>query len=297
MAKISVPRQAGHVSVHGNQASSVKGGPYRGPAKRPRGRSKSGGGLVVGFLGWLVALGIFGAVVLAVKKQQDRIRQVKRDLDTGIAAIQTSVIPRQEEISKQKKQLQQDINESIKTQSVILSETERIKLAIKEIQPEAESLERTHGKLTQSVVAVKDDANITGEGLQDLRTRLTRMEGQRADLKEEYRRRFEAMRTLYEEKKDRPEPEMLRQFYGTHRHTVFAPAAGFFAGEKLYAKKRSQDALRMYRDVLRRYPDSGYSENCNARITEIEGGAPFKEPDTPIDFYPYHPFAAETPAQ
>ena len=292
MVKIkNIPRQT---SRSAGQRGSGGAGRQSAKAGQSRAKKNSGIGIVIGLLGWAAAIGVFAGLVFTVKKQQEQSRHISDNQESRRKEIQASVIVRQTKISERKKQLQQDINGAIKGQSGLLSEIQGFNAVIKELQGEVSGLERTHGKLAQSVTVIKDDVGVTGEGLQDLQKRLNKLEKRRSDLKEEYRRRFETMRVLFEAKKARPEPEMLRQFYGTHRHTVFAPAAGYWTGEKLYAGKRSKDALRLYHDVVKRYPGSVYSDNCRSRIAEIEAGTPYKEPEEAVGFHAYHAFAVDS---
>ncbi len=250
--------------------------------------SAGSGGIVLGTVGWILASAFLVLVILSSRKQQTERRRIQADLVAKTAEIQASVETRQEQISQRKQMLEKQINGEIEKQEKALAEMETLKRELAELDPDVAELERSHSKLNKGVAALQEDVAITGEGLQDLRDRLRKLEGRRDALKEEYRRRFQTMKQDFDTRKKRSEPEALRQFYGSHGHTVFAPAAGFFAAEKLYVKKRSKEALRLYNDVLRKYPDSPYAEECKGRIERIRARQPYVASDPPIGFRPHH---------
>jgi len=261
----------------------------RSSSKKPQ-EGNSAAVVVAGF-GWaFLVAAIVWTVMTSQRDKQDFASHSAR-LHKAVAELQASADEAKQEVMAKKKELQTQINAEIRKQEGLHTEVQGLKLAAKELEPQTAPLERTLKKLQEAVGAVKQDAGLAGEGLDELRKKFDKLEARKFKLVDEYKERYEKMAEQYQEKIDRPEPEQLRQFYTSHRHTPFAPAAGFYAAEKMYGAKRSQDALRYYQDVVKRYPDSPYADRARNRITDIEGRVPLKKDDDDVvrDFIPYHP--------
>ncbi len=259
-------------------------------AKRRAARARKGpstAGLVIGILGWVCSLTAVVITIVDVKKCDAEFARIRTSLPGELAKLQDSVNVRKAEISEKKTVLTKSINEHIATQAELVPKVKSGERAVAELEPQAESLSRTEGKLREDVGAIKEDAGLTGEGVNDLKTRLQEAQKAQERLIDEYRKRYREMKAQFEEKRARPEPEWLRAFYGTHRHTPFGPAAGYLTGEKLFEKRRSDDARRYYQDVARRYPDSRYGKLALHRIQQIESKIPFEPHSPPVAFTPY----------
>ncbi|MBT3377870.1 MAG: hypothetical protein HN742_29290 [Lentisphaerae bacterium] len=264
-------------------------GQKRTAATRKKGPAKpaSNAGVVIGSVGVVFAIGFAIAAGVVAKRCDTETRRLRATVPVEMAKLQESVNTRQAEVSRRRTELGKVINKNITDQSGLITGNQALELMVKELQPEADSLKRNRDKLQEGVDALKEDVGLMGEGVGDLRKKLEALTAKRATQIEEYRDRYRVMKAVYEEKLARPEPEMMRQFYSGHRHSPFAPAAGFFAAEKLYQKRRSQDALRYYTDILKRYPDSEYSPHVRTRLAEIEEGHRFEPFEPGIGFHPY----------
>ena len=256
--------------------------PVRAARKQP-----APGGIVLGIFGWLCLAVLAVLCIVKAKKNQETIARIG---DTGrerLAALQTSVQHRQKEISERKVSLGKQINEHIAQQAKLVPRVKGMELTVAEIEPQEQSLARTEEKLRESAGALQEYATLTGQGAEELSAKLKEAQEKKLALVNEYRRRYEQMKAVFEDRLARPDPEQLRQFYGSHRHTPFGPAAGFFAAEKLYGKKRSQDARRYYEDILKRYPDSRYATLATTRLAQVEARNGYEPFDPPIEVIPY----------
>jgi len=255
--------------------------------KRPASKPAGSAGIVIGTIGWVVATALLVATGVVAKRCGDEVRRLRATVPVEMEKLQESVNKRQAEVSRRRTELGKVINKNITDQSGLITENQVFELVMKELQPEADSLTRNRDKLQKGVGALKEDIGLMGEGVGDLRKRLKGLLAKRTSLIEEYRRRYRVMLDVYKEKLARPEPEMIRQFYGGHRHTPFAPAAGFHAAEKMYEKRRSQDALRYYTELVRRFPDSGYVAHARTRIAQLQASQRYEPFEPRIGFMPY----------
>ncbi|MBN2451605.1 MAG: hypothetical protein JXR77_14550 [Lentisphaeria bacterium] len=265
------------------------------PVVRQRSADRGAAALAVGILGWLAVGLALLSLALSLSRRRASMAEVRAGLEPGLKEIQDSVEPRRLELVQEKERLTAAVNDLIKRQEDLVLRLKGLELTVRELEPQVVTLTRTREKLGESVESLAADQTLTGEGVEALQQKLADLERNRDRLKENYRTRFSAMRALYEKNLDDPDPDRMRQFYSAHRHTVFAPAAGFYAGEKLFAAKRSADALRLYKEVARLYPKSLYAREAANRISQIEAGGKYSEPAGPIDFEPYLPYAAEQP--
>lgn len=255
--------------------------------KRPASKPAGSAGIVIGVIGWVVAIALLVATGVVAKRCDDEARRLRATVPVEMERLQESVNKRQAEVSRRRTELGKVINKNIADQSGLITENQSLELILKELQPEADSMTRNRDKLQTGVDALKEDVGLMGEGVGDLRKRLDGLVAKRTSLIEEYRRRYRIMRNVYEEKIARPESEMMRQFYSGHRHTPFAPAAGFHAAEKMYEKRKSQDALRYYTELVKRFPDSEYVVHARTRIAQIQAGQRYEPFEPSIGFIPY----------
>jgi hypothetical protein len=241
-------------------------------------------------LATLLLIGLMAATLVGQRRQAAAVRA---DLLPALAAIQASAEPRKQDLVRERADLVTKINEQVTRQEGLLPKIRSAEAAIKELEPQVKTLDRAQSKLTETVGALQADQDLTGEGVAVLQAKLADLERTQGRLKEEYKTRFQAMRAAFEAAKEAPEPAAIRQFYATHRQSAFAPAAGFYAAERLYATKHSGDALRLYKEVVRLYPGSVYVESCKGRIAQIDAGGKYSEPAAAaVDFEPYLPEAA-----
>ncbi|MCK5802708.1 MAG: hypothetical protein KAI66_07745 [Lentisphaeria bacterium] len=242
-------------------------------------------GLVIAVFGWLVVLGVLAALLLGVKTDKENMAKVGKRKPAGLVKIQEDVDLRREEISNEQKLRTKAINVLVKERETLTAKLRGVDLTVKDLDPEATALSRTHKKLVHRVTALRDDTTLTGEGAAELKAKLDELLKQRDKLKARFEHRKTRMQAGFEKAKERSEPGIIRQWYGTHHHTVFAPAAGFFAAEKAYAKRQSKDALRIYKDVLRRYPDSSYTDACRNRMNQIAARIPYQKETIGLELY------------
>lgn len=267
-------------------AKPHRGGPVSPWPVRPGGAD---GAALLGGCGWLALVAVVASGVAMQVSQRRATAVVRSGLAPAVAAIQAGVEPRSAELAKEREALTAQINEQVKHQEEVLLQIRTAELAVREIEPQVKTLERSRGQLNETLGTLQADQAATGDGLEALRTRLAGLERTRDRLREEYKARYQALRKAFDLAKDDPDPDPMRRFYAEHRDSALAPAAGYHAAEKLYAGKRSADALRIYKEVVRVYPGSAYGEACAGRIAQIEAGGKYSEPAAEVPFAAYLP--------
>ncbi len=243
--------------------------------------------MVFAIFGWLLALTFIGLAVADARFTRTRLQGLVDSYPDRVKEIQQDVQTRLDAIGGKKKTATEEYNEKIDLQGKLDFDIKTLKLALAELEPQAKNAERTHRKLDESVAALKSDTSLTSESVDDLKAKLAGLEKTIADLSATYKRLEDAMRAEVAARIARPDPGFLKQWYNSHTDSVFGPAAGVFAAEKLYEKKRSQDALRVYEDVLRRYPDKAnpYLDHCKTRIAQIEAHTPYRPASIELERY------------
>ena len=244
------------------------------------------GATVAAGIGWVLFVAAAAASIAVNSNNAAGLAAVKASLPLELKKVQEDVNARQEAISTQRADVSKKINACIKKQLDLDARAQALELFIKDLKPSQQQLAAQADKIKDSVDAVREDASLAGGGLEGLTKKLDDLNREKRRLVDEYVQHYKDMQAAFEEKISRPEPDLMRAFYTTHRHTPFGPAAGYIAAEKLYEAKRSKDALRFYEDVQKRYPDSSYAEMCMNRIAEIQARKKY-EGEVPTDFTPY----------
>lgn len=280
MAKLKI-KTAGHSPEGGANPASHR------PIRHQRGASPGPGAVVFAVFGWLVALFLTAFAVADARSTRTRISGLADSRPDLVKQINDDCQARLDAIAAEKKTATDEYNDKIDLQGKLDFDIKTLKLALTELEPQAKNAERTHRKLDESVTALKSDTTLTTEGVGELKARLAELEKTVADLAATYKRLEEAMRAEVTARMERPDPGFLKQWYNTHTYAVFGPAAGVLAAEKFYEKKRSQDALRLYEDVLRRYPDAAnpYLDHCKTRIAQIEARTPYEPASVKLQRY------------
>lgn len=282
MAKIKIK-----TTGHATESATPTGAAGHRPIRRQRPAGTSPGAVVFAVFGWLAALVLVVLAVADARATRAKIQQLADSRPDRVKEIQQDMQTRLDAIAAKKKTATDEYNEKIDLQGKLDFDIKTLKLTLAELEPQAKSAERTHKKLDESVTALKSDTSLTTESVDDLKTKLAALEKTIVALSATYKRQEEAMRAEVTARIERPDPGFLKQWYSTHTYSVFGPAAGVFAAEKFYEKKRSQDALRLYEDVLRRYPDKAnpYLDHCKTRIGQIEARTPYEPASIELERY------------
>ncbi|OGV77497.1 MAG: hypothetical protein A3K19_27925 [Lentisphaerae bacterium RIFOXYB12_FULL_65_16] len=245
---------------------------------RPVAPPSSGGGALA-VTAWVGFVATVIATIAIVAHNQSTVARIKASVTPAVKTLRETAEVRLQEISQRRTELSKQINELIAKQEKYHTEAQTFTLTCKRLQPQLEEAEKQAGKLKETIEVVQEDTGLAGEGLQEISEKLKTLEIQKKGLIDEYVKRYETMKIAFEDKLVRKDPEILRQFYSSHRHTPFAPAAGYYAGDFLYATRKSKDAIRCYEDVQARFPDSTYAPMCTNRIAEIKARKAFEKPD------------------
>jgi len=280
MAKLKI-KTAGHSSEDGAAAVSHR------PIRRQRTTTPGPGVVVFAVFGWLAALLLTVLTVADARSTRTRVSELATSKPDLVKQINDDCQARLDAIAAEKKTATDEYNDKIDLQGKLDFDIKTLKLALTELEPQAKNAERTHRKLDENVTALKSDTTLTTEGVGELKARLAELEKIIAELTATYKQLEETMRAEVTARMERPDPGFLKQWYNTHTHTVFGPAAGVLAAERFYEKKRSQDALRLYEDVLRRYPDAAnpYLEHCKTRLAQIEARTPYEPANVKLQRY------------
>jgi TolA-binding protein len=245
----------------------------------PRGQnSASPAGVLLAVFGWAAALAFLALAVADARSTRHALTQLANSKPDRVDAINADCQAKLDAIFADKKEATEEYNEKISLQGKLDFEIKTIGLALEQLEPQAKSAERTHRKLKETVEALKSDTTLTTEGVEGLKTKLAALEKAVEAKRTTYKRLENAMRNQLEEFIGRPDETMLKHWYASHQYSVFGPAAGVFLAEKLYEKKHSPDALRVYEDLLKRYPGAAnpYLDHCKTRIEQIQARTPYE---------------------
>jgi TolA-binding protein len=257
------------------------------------GKAVSPAAVLIAIFGWAAALIFLVLAVANARATRHELTRLANSKPDRADEINAGCQAKLDAIFVDKKKAVDEYNEKISLQGKLDFEIKTLNLALSQLEPQAKSAARTHEKIKETVDALKSDTTLTTEGVEDLKAKLAALEKTIETKRAAYKRLEAAMKAELEGFLERPDATMLKHWYGGHPNTVFSPAAGVFLAEKLYEKKHSQDALRVYEDVLKRYPGPAnpYLDHCKTRIEQIRARTPY-EP-TALKLLRYAPLTQE----
>ncbi|MDX9979198.1 MAG: hypothetical protein RBU25_04025 [Lentisphaeria bacterium] len=238
------------------------------------------------WLGWLVALallGIAGADLRATGaklreiagQRPGRIREINEQCQTTLAAI-----------AAEKRLAADQHNELLALQGRLEFDIKTLKLSLAELEPQAKNAERNFRKLSETS-AHPEAPPPSPENLAERKSRLAELERANQELRAQYQLLENELRANLQAILEQPDPIPLKQWYAARSHTVFAPAAGVFAAEKLYAREAAREALDLYEEILRRFPEPANPKlpHCRDRVRQILDGQAYTTTDLTLQGY------------
>ena len=239
--------------------------------------------LVAGILGWLAAGGLLmyalalpGAWKTKEAKLRESLARLRQErIDGGVAEVLAAREKRNAGV--------QAVNAEIEARNVIKQETADYQGRLLRLKDDQSSLER-------DLAAKKDELKALGSSteLRGAAKKVDALRRERNRLVAEYRTRLADLRRDFQDRLNTRKPERMRQFYSSRQNTPFGPAALFYAAEFLYENRNSKDAARLYKELLRKYPDSAYLDAVRTRQTQIQEHEPYVRKDD-IGLYLYRP--------
>lgn len=239
--------------------------------------------LVVGILGWLAAGGLLmyalalpGAWKAKEAKLRESLARLRQErIDGGVAEVLAAREKRNAGV--------QAVNAEIEARNVIKQETADYQGRLLRLKDDQSSLERDLAAKQDELKALGSSTELKGAG-----KKVDALRRERNRLVAEYRTRLADLRRDFQDRLNTRKPERMRQFYSARQNTPFGPAALFYAAEFLYESRNSKDAARLYKELLRKYPDSAYLDVVRTRQAQIQEHEPYVRKDD-IGLYLYRP--------
>ena len=255
------------------------------------------GAVLFGLAGWLAAAALLAIAVTRAVQAREEIRQIRASTPKEASRISAECQERIDAVDAKRKEVTEDYNEQIRLHEKLAYDIRSLESTLRtDIEPQATQAEQAHRKLSEEIKSIDDDASAANESAADLRKKLGRIEATVAEKRAQYERMEEAMKADFLAIREKRDARGLAHWYRTHRKTVFGPAAGTFAAERLYEVRRTQDALRLYEEIVRDFPDktNPYLDHCRQRIERIQRNEPFEAAN--IKLMRYAPRSDETAA-
>jgi len=264
--------------------------PQRRPVSQRRSRKQgpSTAGVLIGMMGWL-AMVAAGVCAVYLKKDGDRrIASLREGHKQAMVEMQAKADSRLAAIQERSKQVTEAINTHNKEQAGLETAIGELEKEAAELATVREERDSELRRLRPRLEAAQQDAGFSKEGVGDTADTLEDRSRLRDRLKQEYIERYNTMKKLYEERLARHGYADIQRFYSSHKHTPFAPAAALHTAEKLRLAGEPEQALRYYRETIKRYPDSPYARAAEARLEGLQGGADSDGSEAiPKTFIPY----------
>ena len=230
--------------------------------------------LVVGLLGWLAAGGLLmyalalpGAWKTREAKLRESLARLRQErIDGGVAEVLAAREKRNAGV--------QAVNAEIEARNVIKQETADYQGRLLRLKDDQASLEHDLAAKNDELKALGSSTELKGAG-----KKVDALRRERNRLVAEYRALLADLRRDFQDRMNTRKPERMRQFYSARQNTPFGPPALFYAAEFLYESRNSKDAARLYKELLRKYPDSAYVDAVHMRLTQIQEHEPYVRKD------------------
>lgn len=276
------------VAPRENRAASVRG------KRRPT--QDSGSAAVISFFGWGFAI-IFA--ILMFKAHHDGRKAMARldaTYQASKAELGNDAVQRQEELSEQIRALNATVQGQLDKQKELKEKAMLIERDLPEAEEEAAQASQAAKQLREAATLAEDEAGLSREGLEETARKLDEAADTWRTLKYQYIDRYQAMLRKYENAIQTQNPEKIMMFYNSHRHTPFAPASAYYAGEMFRVNSNKDGAVRMYKEVTNRFKDSTYASLARSRLAQINAGDPQWDANYGLSlvFYPYKALSIAT---
>ncbi len=267
--------------------SSTVAQPVAPAAAAPPAKASSSLLTTIAVLGWFGTVVGVGLVAYTLYHKSARIAGVKASLSAGVDKIQVEVDVKQKELNDRKVFLADDINRHEEQRIKLGLGIQVVKKEIEGLQSDVEVLEREVKKLQVDVDARREDLEISRKGVADLRQQVNDVINFKENLKIDYIDRYNALRARFEEAMGRIESIYLSSIYTNYKHSPFAPAAAYFAGEKNYAMGNGEVGAKYYKYIIKRFKKSHYFEPARERLVDVKNAVPYEPND--VGFEPFRP--------
>ncbi len=246
------------------------------------------GTLRCAWLGWLAALALLGMIGAELRTTGEKLREIAHQRPGRIREINEQCQTELAAVAAERRLATDQHNELLALQRRLDFDIKTLKLSLAELGPQAKNAARTYRKISDAI-AHPDDASPPPASLDERKSRLAELEGANQQHRALYQRLEDELRANLHATLELPDPILLKLWYTTRSHTVFAPAAGVFAAELLFDRERAREALELYEEILRRFPETTnpYLQHCRERIRQIQDGQPYTPAN--LTLRPYYP--------
>jgi len=214
-----------------------------------------------------------------------RINNFQQALHNKTGGLQFTADNASMQVMKGRRTLADSYNATVDTYSKLASDVKNIENELGKLQEKFASLIINEKELRKQFLSISLVQHTNGADAA-LGARKQRLKKIKDRLVKEYKMLYSAKQSLFEKKLNQSAPLALSRFYTSNQDTPFGPASGYHTAEKFYAKKRTTEAKRLYKEIIRKYPGSPYVSASKRRITEIQGRHPFSDGKV-IEFTPY----------
>jgi vacuolar-type H+-ATPase subunit I/STV1 len=278
MPKLKIKKTSSASAASAADGTSTAGTTTHGRQVRVKKRQgASATGIVVGLLGWAIALGLVVLVVIKANETRSRIDELSAEQPAKGDAVNAKYQAEIDELFEKKKEATDEINEDVTLQARLLHETRALNDAIVKLEEQKKSIEETHGELKENVQDLQNVTAIVAEDVDALKIEAARQERNLEKIEAYYQRQEKALQTTLEGYIESNDVRKLRQWYKAHLHTVFGPASGVFLAEMLYEDAGADRARPVYENVLREFPgkDNPYHDHCVNRVQQTKDHEPY----------------------
>jgi TolA-binding protein len=247
--------------------------------------NKSSVAITFAALGWLLFLFLCWKCTSTLSYRRAEIASIGVTHVELHKALQSRIDKQNSQVNRIKLKTGTGINDNNTEQAKLIGINNALKPQLETAKAEVAELETEVATREEEINGARDSLAVSNEDIKGLETKLTELLQEKEKLIDDYKRRYVEMKAVYEEKSREEDAMQLGHFWSSHRHTPFAPAAAFFAGEKLYQTEDFPFAAKYYGEILRRYPKSGYASYAIERIEQLNKQQLYQPQE--IGFHPW----------
>ena len=231
--------------------------------------NKSSVAVTFAALGWLLFLFFCWKCTSTLSHRRTKVAEIGANYAELHKTLQARISKQNSQVNSIKLKTGTDINDNNTEQAKLIGMNNALEPRLETIRAEVAELETAVATLEEEVSGTRDSLAVSNEDIKSLETKLNELLQEKEKLIDDYKSRYVEMKAVYEAKRREEDAMQLGHFWSSHRHTPFAPAAAFFAGEKQYQTEDFPFAAKHYGEILRRYPKSEYASYAIERIEQL----------------------------
>lgn len=247
-------------------------------------------GLVVLFTGWFLAI-TFGLAAGGIYLHFDKsISKLKTEHNKTITGIETQMTDDKRRVKNDKKQLADAVVAHHKQQLTLRSSIARENAYAIKMEKSIKQSENTIVKLRENLGTIEEHAQQKQDDYDKIAASLEKLQKERQAILDEYsalyKKLLDELKTVLKE----DNPKKLVAHFHLIRDTPLGAMPAFHAAEHLFSLEKelqTREALLLYKEVARRYPDSEHAKASRKRIAQIEDFKRFNGKRMNLGIEPY----------